>query len=706
MLDGTEAFLDAFVQGSIVFLAGSGICFHAGVPSADEILKHTARIFMEIRRPGALPPKIRKLANSNKLQTEIFSPSPPGISIQPEVLYEKLLLLSDDDPKILGLWETLCFSEWENPPHPTLTHRAVVAYSLKNHAPILTTNFDALFEMAPEAQNVDLLVPPTITLEKLNAPIDTGHVRIVKLHGTIGNRGCDTSNIQTTMTSISVTNFDVLSYLGTLLEQKSIAIVGYSGRDLDLFPAIRNLSFHVKNGNSIFWLDHFDNEPTKSNFESLATRIMVRAYPDEVFLRNHDRLSLSQYVYEPKDNFTCLHNRAPVAERETSENRKEKILANKAKALSRNFAWNDSKKLLFIGFLYSCVGKYIEAYSILKFLRNKPSMYRGLVARDRANLLYELCNTAHNNSRFREHAHFASQLLTLSEHNSSLLLYQLLGKSLLAESERMAIPFDTFLGRDLGARLFREDLFRAYDLTARIEREIKLMIKSKILGVGFELNEKTLTNALGVATQHELVEFEIRKYAILQAIFKEFWEDPKRSPDVSLATHFAQRWLEIERKSRSVGYAAGIINAYKYLSRINVAAGYGETLTEGERLANLLSRSTTRQLLYRNRVERDLLAGIPMKQKIRVKHTKLLLQIYKESSNSGNRLNAIKALLGIGELNRICDPDLRFNEIFTVENHNLLPDIGRMVARLGLPRWRRLWRKFPQLLRTDDKHGL
>ena len=415
---GVERFLNAFMQGNVAFLAGSGICFRPGVPRADEILDHTAQVFLNLQSFDELPSRFRNLVQQEALRANIFTPSPPAISIQPKVLYENLLLLSNDDPAILGLWETLCPSKWKNPPSPSLTHYAIVAYSIRNRIPILTTNFDSLFEKAyaslSSRPKVDpeVLVSSQARLDRLTAPIN--NVRIIKLHGTIGDEDrCDTSSIQTTMTSIAVTNFDFLSYLGKIMTEKSIAVVGYSGRDIDLFPAIRNLSFRKKTI-PIFWFDRFDNEPTISNCESLANVIKVPVYPDDVFSQNYQQWSL-RYLGR-KDR-----QRIPGLQHSVVSGEKQNILTKKTRALEREFSWNDAKKLLFIGSLYSFVGKFVESYNILRFLRNKALLYRSLAATDRAHLLYKLCSAAHNNSRFQEHASLSKQLSSLSSPASSKL---------------------------------------------------------------------------------------------------------------------------------------------------------------------------------------------------------------------------------------------------------------------------------------------
>jgi hypothetical protein len=668
----------------MIFFAGSGISFEAQIPSASEILRITSDVFINVEDTNSFDPTVRELVSQSGIEKNILP------KIEPEVLYEKLLLLSRDNQDCLELWKSLSPNLWKIPQMPTLTHLAIVAYSARHRVPILTTNFDLLFELAVEhlkkvlpAQYGELrsevIMPSGRSYPKLNSKIKRNRIRIVKLHGTIGSQGNELSNILTTMTSISTTRFGLADFLAELTAQYSLSIVGYSGRDIDIFPVLRNLN--KPNGKPFYWIDKFSSLPTREGALSLVNCRMIEGiFPEKFFALNYSRV-LAELLLLEKQQFLIDRKQS----QEMNEVKKN-ILTALQSSVSKKCNWSDSKKLLLIGILYDSVGMYIEGLLVLNELQRYKEPV-GLAREDKCLLLNELCVAAHNNSKFLEMQSCALKLIELAK--SDFPYYEILGDIFLAESKRMAIPFDTFLMKDRAAVLFLSEFFTAYDYTLQIKREISRLIKLHHLGWDFSIDtNKSSQRTLATLVQHNLIEFEIRKAALIIAIIKNIWIGYIDPSNKWLLTGMIHELELIEQKSKRLGYAEGIINSYKFLSRLRLdLPTHEKEITEGERLALLLSHSTALQLLQLNRIERVLMSRKRLSnQQVRL-YTKQFLDLYYDSIKSGNVMNGIKTLLGLGELNMRGSRITSLEEVFSGN----LSELDRLIEGLHLPLWNKYW---------------
>jgi hypothetical protein len=221
--DPIEEFFADFEAGNIVFFAGSGISCNSGLPSAQNILLRSARCVL----PDLIDGDIK----------EIIGP------LQPELFYEILLSITgsptDSPAEALLLWSCLSLPTQQGYgccTKPSITHLSIVKNAAKHGNPIYTTNFDELFETACRK----LGAKPQVLIPTLGDGAGTdGDVRIIKAHGTIGSP----NSMFLTMTNITRLNPRFIEMLSKDTNDKKLCIVGYSGRDLDIFPTIRALGF-------------------------------------------------------------------------------------------------------------------------------------------------------------------------------------------------------------------------------------------------------------------------------------------------------------------------------------------------------------------------------------------------------------------------------------------------------------------------------
>lgn len=116
--------------------------------------------------------------------------------------------------------------------HASIGHRVLVELSARNAWPIITTNFDCLFEEAADDLGIatTVRIPTTSERLQLRRPAPQTTV-IVKLHGTAN----DYASIKSTAADLSRCA-QVLERVDLSPTPQRALVVGYGGRDFDLFP--------------------------------------------------------------------------------------------------------------------------------------------------------------------------------------------------------------------------------------------------------------------------------------------------------------------------------------------------------------------------------------------------------------------------------------------------------------------------------------
>lgn len=242
--------IDKLKSGEIFFFAGSGVSYASNLPSAYTILEHTVNVLLPI-----------DLASTEK--ADICS------SIQPEVFYESIIRITQPYDS-LNIWKSLYKGEQEKYQiecEPHITHFFIVDYSNRNRLPIITTNFDSMFERAAELLCMKYKIfLPSDTPPKLNEEL----LCICKIHGSIqDNRGqYSPRSLLTTMTQITTVNIKWIDYICNVMNHQHLCFFGYSGRDIDLFPYLSEAS-NKSGRKKIIWINKFAGDHSDNALKSV-----------------------------------------------------------------------------------------------------------------------------------------------------------------------------------------------------------------------------------------------------------------------------------------------------------------------------------------------------------------------------------------------------------------------------------------------------
>lgn len=598
-MDSKALFIEKLRQGEVFIFAGSGISYLSSMPSAGKVLYKTAEAFLpQDEEYKSAREKI--IVDENNYQ------------IQPEVFYESLLYLFKSTDTLL-LWKSLSpayLKSQKYPVVPNINHLFVVDYSVKNNVPIFTTNFDCLFEEAARelGYNFKVLLPHTDDeKEAIKSFADRNAkknvVYIFKLHGSISiNNDESLDSLCTTMTSISRANFPVIDLIETICKHRHIVFIGYSGRDIDYFPEVKKRALTRRP----FWLDKFNDPATTSNCAYIGA-VKVEFFPDEIFK-----------LERPEFNRGTLSVSADFINR---------MLEQLQAEIRERVKPTVEEKHLLLGQLVRNVGEYSLAYKVLL------SLYRNntLSINKQVSLLLSLSSLAHENSRYESCGSFAREALKICKQDPTLESYQVSALCQISESKRMLIAHDTSFSHNI-------NYLHALGTIASFVRN-GWLIKRKLRKI-----KSTGTRVTAdVFAIHDYLEHRIRLIALLQAFIKPIIDNFKLPFKGFLRNQLIRVWQEIRQECFLQGYSHGIANTYKFETRIN---RHIEELEEGKHIYDLTVYETGKGLVLRNIAE-DLFARGEY-----VDSKKYFHMFFESGLASGNKLNAIKGLLGIAKCNK------------------------------------------------------
>lgn len=233
-----EKFVDITLKNKILFFAGSGISldYPTFLPSAKQMLKD---ITLPITAPSTYKEKelnFKSLVNS-----------------LPELYYESIIDIVEPEsssPETKRIWEVLKFGQTreeleEYDLGPNLGHIILVYLAWRNNLPLITVNYDLMFELA--AKKIGLEPKPCYPGKSggFERASSKKEVSIWKLHGSVEN----IDSIRTSLYTITRADRSIIEQLRRLFEKHRSCLVGYSGRDIDIFPFI--VSFDLPPS---FWL--------------------------------------------------------------------------------------------------------------------------------------------------------------------------------------------------------------------------------------------------------------------------------------------------------------------------------------------------------------------------------------------------------------------------------------------------------------------
>lgn len=268
-----EELLDCLMKERGLFFTGSGISIESGVAKVDDVLQHTCNKFlMGFDKCYTCVPK-KEMSRKDYI-CEI---------VQPELFYSVLLECTGDD-RVLEMWNCLKKDHFtkDYEPQPNIIHYFIVAYSYFAKVPIFTMNYDKMFESACEK----LRLPYHVYVDRPTDESLESQVVICKLHGNLrenSGNAVTRDDIATTMPGISKKS-DFVDYVKRNIKTHDVCIWGYSGRDVDYFPILRNSNYEDR---KFFWTvgNHKKSEIdkiTEENASSLHNVVKITGYPSNM----------------------------------------------------------------------------------------------------------------------------------------------------------------------------------------------------------------------------------------------------------------------------------------------------------------------------------------------------------------------------------------------------------------------------------------
>lgn len=337
---------------NLFFFAGSGISIQAGLPSVSDILSATYKKYLPdiIKGDNIQGNKRKKDTGGSKAENALKNGQSNEdfiLSIQPELFYSTLIEGCNGNTEVLSMWQCMHPMVWKAVekqnginyhPEPTIEHYFITAYSWLANVPVFTTNYDTMLETACEYLDIPyevlifsddpncfVTVKNRIDMKIATGSTDRRHqdsqtkaerrLFICKIHGDINRDKSrfDASALKTTMESITEKNKAWIDCLLGWMHEKDICFCGYSGRDIDYFPFIKDFreqkelqenkeqqkkqsqQKHQKNSlisTDIFWMQRYD----ESNWDALSPvekttlenatsvkAIIVNAFPSDMF---------------------------------------------------------------------------------------------------------------------------------------------------------------------------------------------------------------------------------------------------------------------------------------------------------------------------------------------------------------------------------------------------------------------------------------
>ena len=681
-----RALRNAFQTGDLVFFAGSGISLRSGVPSTGDILSRTvAATFPTIG-------DLQELHLLDALSKHLIAQISQEVirEWEPEIFYEKFLEAAAGIPETLHLWRSLVPSEWRSRGmqlQPNLNHYAIVDYSAKHNVPILTTNFDHLFEIAAQRLGRKYRVVRHFTRDSWSPR--SNELVIIKMHGTVPRTLKDDDSFRrslyTTMTDISRTNFGLASFLAKLSRRYSLTIVGYSGRDIDIFPNIRRIAHGDTQAKPLFWINRFLDRKTQEVINPLAMD-----YRNAVGLG--DRVTILGDSY-PDDFFRLMGYKDQISEAQYKKTRQLAVvmLDSLRSELERKLTWSSIQHLMFFAVALRSTGRFKDAHRIFLSIHNNRHLRSQLAYHEEALLLQTGCDSAHHLSRFAELERYAGRLcaISLGSRSRARLPGLIMGLTMKSEAVRMRIPTETFILDDLGPRLYSKQLRLALRENRITSSTISKILSDHNVGRGRHLflSKFGAFGEVAIRAQHYMIEHGFREVSMEWNLRKA--NGGGSTPRLSRSN--IKRELErLRLESLRSGYSLGVANYYKFLSRMSAAHQVQEMVEAGRSIAPIIHGVAVDYLLSQNIVEMKLREAergfLSRTQQQELKS--LMLQTVHVGRESENPLNVIKSILAIAELNRIMTRGTSFRALLRLDGRDYREELLAQIAVIQAPLWK------------------
>ena len=540
---------------------------------------------------------------------------------------------------------------FSKPIRPTLGHLVIVYLSWKNDLPIVTTNFDTLLEFAAQALGlVHLLSFPTSTTWKRAE--EKLQVAIWKVHGSADNRNA----ICTTLRQISTFNEYLLSKLRNLCSTYLPCLLGYSGRDIDLFPFLA--SFPYPDDRQAFWL--CSDFPSWHGFYTRPARFKaVRGSINDLTkclipllkkrVGSHDSETLSRLVDLAQSDVTPEQAKQYAKDNRTVYLRAVRQIARENILPLLTGSDGDNRLLLHSISLANVQRFALSARHAENYIHAAGNMLKPLWKAKAWNLL---SSCYHNLSKYQRSEHAARQALGVARRNR-LTEEAVHAVANLDEARRMQL--------DLSLRV---DVPRLFPKILYLVLVVRFFVDSLRLTRWVTSTRMKQDGVRNDAIHSVLIEHRIRLLAMLQKLAVAI---VGRNVAAQL---FGRLWKQLQWESHKAGYAAGIANALKYMGRLRPEPSKDQNESDSvDKLGIVSSRHVYKFIAHKNGLAlilRDK-ADLLVERGQIGKAADLYKQVADLASELGNSSLELKALLGLHGCGRAVDTNRIKELIDTIE---------------------------------------
>jgi len=606
-----DSFLQALLKNQVLFFVGSGISqqYPACLPSADDLLRFSCDLFLPKQLSGQLLPS-----------TDYTTVREEVVDLQPEVFYERLMtLVGPDALEPLSVLDTQA--------EPTLAHYLIVNFAAQTAAPIVTTNFDTLLEEAAKRLRLDARKVQPDEIPSQNDLHNPQAIPIWKVHGSIDERNeADQLLIKTTMAGITRPNTKVLGVLDQLLKEYHLCFIGYSGRDLDLFPLIKDF----ENTEDEFWIDPYPSSELKSRAERFGATLFKETL-DDIIKKSHfsDKIlaRLGKDGVDPK-KLTITDER-----REECNQTVEKLISEATTKIQSRIQVSTHTKRLFLGLCLDSIGWHRQA---MTYLENQPPDFKEhLRDEDRIRFHLAMARSYDRVSNYVEMEKSASEARRA-------------GESLLREektSERISLVVEALQAQAMGQKMQMGPMIQYDRADVDFNPPKTEVLKMFLIYIGHFIRMRWLLRYAdppleSVHANHAwywYLDHSITLYAFIRAAGRAI-KLHKLLGVFSKITNLALKWIRKQAYEVGDSMTLGSVGKYRHMDQVESEENIREEVLG---TYDLITHPVNRALVHRNAGDQYLAKG----EKKRAKEEfKKCLQIARECGNSAT---VLKALVGL-----------------------------------------------------------
>jgi hypothetical protein len=609
-----EKLVDCVMSEPTVFLVGSGISrdYPSVLPSAKEMLRY---ITLPAVAPKECPDhELKKIAEA-----------------LPELYYEALIEFTNR--KAASLWKVLTFGQTKKELQhfnlgPNIGHMVLVYLAWLWRVPLITVNYDLMLEFAAYKMGLSPIVCHHKTPHGYVQASGQKEISIWKVHGSVD----DINSIRTTLYTITSLDASLLDKIRWLFERYQSCLIGYSGRDIDLFPELLRFKFP----SHAFWLGpNFDEQ--HRIYQCPDNFVMVKETST-----NFARLLITHISEDnpfKKVLTTALEDMQKLKEKEIEsirENVKELGRQNALQLMNKLLPNNDPNRLLIHGLALANISEdensLKASYDYLNQFLEQPN----LEPWRRCRALIIQAHSLHELSRFIDSEECARKAFQIAKSNG---LHEEQGHALAAIDTALCGQHLRLLG------FCDKQKLKSIRTWQTIIKIIIDTIRIRLL-CPYQLGEQS--TASQIRARWAYLGHLSRVTSIIQGGLLSLVSNlPVLSTLLILSTLlkilirriFLTWWHYFEQKSKRSGYAVGVAIAHRQISRLSLATRGGEYIPNIE-FYSLMSASEQALFAYDK--------GEYLLQKGEKSLSRREFQeCLKYAKKAGNKVVMLRALIGL-----------------------------------------------------------